>query len=271
MDGGHDGPKRIRRLDQVYNDAARTTTAPVDYTRPMTNGVDQLALEVHDLQRIGYADAYAEQVRYRDALIEARRDEIEPLPPMHLLLLEHDPPVITVSRRPTAGQHLVASPERLRELGIEVAETDRGGDITYHGPGQIVGYAILDLKRLQFGVNDYMRWLEQIVIDTLAEFSIQAQRDDEATGVWVGTAGPTSAKICALGVRVSRWITMHGLALNVCTDLSHFETIVPCGLTGRPVTSMHRVLGEGRGSDIAKVKQVLAETFQRSVRERMSD
>ncbi len=225
-------------------------------------------LEVIDLGRMAYAPAYEMQVKHRDALVEARQrgagDE-----PMRLLLVEHEP-VITVSRRPGADRHLIASPAELNRLGIEVCETDRGGDITYHGPGQIVAYPILDLQRLDLGVAAYMRLLEGIIIRTLARFEIEAKRDPGATGVWVddpaaGTGGrPVAAKIAALGIRVSRWITMHGLALNVATNLDHFRAIVPCGLVGRPVTSMRRLLGEASPT-VDEVKAAMVEEFRAAV------
>lgn len=217
---------------------------------------------------MAYAPAYEMQVKHRDALVEARQrgagDE-----PMRLLLVEHEP-VITVSRRPGADRHLVASSAELNRLGIEVRETDRGGDITYHGPGQIVAYPILDLQRLDLGVAAYMRLLEGIIIRTLARFGIEAKRDPGATGVWVDDphgsidGGAASAKIAALGIRVSRWITMHGLALNVATNLDHFRAIVPCGLVGRPVTSMRRLLGEASPT-VDEVKAAMVEEFRAAV------
>ncbi len=222
-------------------------------------------LQFLDLGRLPYAEAYEAQLAHVEEVLAAReagRPEAG-----RILFVEHDPPVITVSRRPTARQHLIATPEMLARSGVTVAETDRGGDITYHGPGQQVVYPILDLNFLGLRLHQYMRLLEQVVIDTLADFDIQAERDCSATGVWVpsegatgrdGTPSPTSAgeegppdlpvpppaKICAMGVRVKRWISMHGLALNVTTDLQHFQLIVPCGLAGRPVTSMAALLGE---------------------------
>lgn len=180
---------------------------------------------------------------------------------MHLLLVEHDPPVITISARKTARQHLVATPDMLARAGVEVCETDRGGDITYHGPGQLVVYPILDLNTLGLRLHGYMRLLEQVVIDTLARFGIEGHRDEAATGVWVG-----DSKICAMGVRVSRWVTMHGLALNVTTNLDHFDLIVPCGLVGRGVTSMARELGEACPS-MDEVKEALASCFSARVAE----
>ena len=162
-----------------------------------------------------------------------------------ILTVEHDP-VITVSKRPGAEAHVLASPELLLRHGVRVVPTDRGGDVTYHGPGQLVVYPIIDLNRLGLRIHGYMRCLEQAVIDTLATFGIPAQRDPDATGVWVeastrGGHAPELAKICAMGVRVRRWVTLHGLAINVDTELAHFDLINPCGLD-RPVTSMHTQL-----------------------------
>ena len=224
----------------------------------------QSVLEVRDLGEIPYADALDLQRRAQRALIEARGREGWGGGPMTLFLLEHVPPVITVSRRKTAIRHLVAGDRPLREAGVEVAETDRGGDITYHGPGQLVAYPILDLNRLGLRLHGYMRLLEQVVIDTLADFGIEGVRDPPTTGVWVGPDGQ-GAKICAMGVRISRWVSMHGLALNVTTNLDHFDLIVPCGLSGRSVTSMQRELGATcPGMD--EVKGALAGRFESSLR-----
>lgn len=217
-----------------------------------------------DLGRIAYAEALEIQRRTHADLVASRgADDATSRGPMTVFLLEHDPPVITISRRPGAEAHLVASRELLARHGVTVAETDRGGDITYHGPGQLVAYPILDLNRLGLRVHSYMRLLEQIVIDTLAEFGVAGERDASATGVWVGdvASGATaSRKICAMGVRVSRWITMHGLALNVDTNLDHFGLIVPCGLVGRGVTSLRAELG-ARAPDMNEAKRRLAARF----------
>ncbi len=230
-------------------------------------------IEVRDLGRISYADGLAIQ-RGTHAEVLARRDRAEDAP-MPIYLLEHDPPVITVSRRPGVADHLVATPELLAQHGVTVAETDRGGDITYHGPGQLVAYPILDLNRLGFRVHGYMRWLEQVVIDAIAGYGVVGHRDACATGVWVGgeggaadggatcEAGHASArggrKICAMGVRISRWVSMHGLALNVTTDMRHFGLIVPCGLVGRPVTSL--ALECSSPPTMREVKRRIAQTF----------
>ena len=154
-----------------------------------------------------------------------------------LLLLEH-PHVYTLGRR---GQqsHILASDEALTQLGVETHFTDRGGETTYHGPGQIVGYPIVNLRRWGGGVRKYVETLEQVLIGTLSEFGITAHSEGKPTGVWVG-----DAKIAAIGVRVSRSVTMHGFALNVCPDLSFFDHIVPCGMPGARVTSMAQELGQ---------------------------
>lgn len=209
------------------------------------------ALPVHDLGRMPYSEAYEAQCAHRDRLLAARESP-DDTPAGVLLLVEHDPPVITVSRRPAARQHLIATDDHLKSLGVEVHQTDRGGDITYHGPGQLVVYPIVDLNRVGLGLHEYMRRLEHAVIDACKIFGVDAHQDSCATGVWVGdnnsaddcSNAAAGAKICAIGIRVRRWVTTHGLALNVCPDLSHFSLIVPCGLPGRPVTSLREQLGE---------------------------
>jgi len=232
-----------------------------------------LPLLVRDLGRMNYADALAIQRQVHAGVVAGREAASNIKPTMVLLLVEHDPPVITISRRPGARQHLIATDAQLRAAGVEVAETDRGGDITYHGPGQLVVYPILDLNALGLRLASYMRFLEQVVIDVLARFEIEAQRDEgipPATGVWVQSrdaqglqsVGVTGAKkICALGVRISKWVSMHGLALNVTTNLDHFNLIVPCGLVGRSVTSMERELG-AKCPRMDEVKRVMVEQFR---------
>ena len=222
-------------------------------------------LQVQDLGRMDYAAALERQRVVHADLVAAR----EARPPMQLLLVEHDPPVITVSRRPGAERHVIVSDARLAELGVQKVETDRGGDVTWHGPGQLVAYPILDLHRLDLRIHGYMRFLEQAVIDTLAAFGVQGMRDEAATGVWVGEGAP-QRKICAMGVRISRWATLHGLALNVCPDLGQFELIVPCGLVGRPVTSLQRELGS-RAPSMEQVKNRLDDRLMQAVGERLNE
>lgn len=210
-----------------------------------------------DLGRRSYEDAYAVQTARRDAVLSWREEPGEH-PAGVLLMVEHDPPVITVTRRPGAAAHVTAAEEELRRAGVEVRATDRGGDVTYHGPGQLVVYPIVDLNRIGMNLHGYMRLLEEVVIAVCARFGVTGGRDktpDRATGVWVG-----GKKIAAMGVRVRRWVTMHGLALNVDPDMSHFELIVPCGLAGRGVTSLARELA-GDPPRMSEVKIALADEF----------
>lgn len=219
---------------------------------------------VVDLGRMSYERAFEEQTRQVEAAL-ARRDAGEPAPGV-LLLVEHDPPVITITRRPTARQHLLADAQTLQRHGVVVAETDRGGDITYHGPGQLVVYPILDLNWYGLKLHAYMRLLEDVIICTCAQFGVRAGREQDATGVWVQRQ-EDSAKICALGVRVRRWVSLHGLALNVTTNLRHFDLIVPCGLTGRRVTSLQQELG-GACPSLSLVKEATVAQFHRLLAEK---
>ena len=171
--------------------------------------------------------------------------------PALLLLLQH-PHVYTLGRR-GAETDILASPDTIHELGVEVYHTDRGGEVTYHGPGQLVGYPILDLRAAGMGPLAYVRTLERVIISTLAELGIHATSEDRPTGVWVN-----DAKIAAIGVRVSRGVTMHGFALNVNSDLSYFNHIVPCGMPGASVTS---IAEQGVASGIHDVIDALAAHF----------
>ncbi len=243
-----------------------------------TQSAHSTDLQVRDLGRMPYGEAFQLQKRLQRQVIESRqRTDSGPIIG-YLLLVEHDPPVITISRRPGARRHLTAGDEQLRAAGVEVAETDRGGDITCHGPGQLVVYPILDLNVLRLRLHSYMRFLEQVVIDTLAQFGIAGVRDECATGVWValpsppgtpgqgvGGEGVSNAKICAMGVRVSRWVSMHGLALNVTTNLDHFDLIVPCGLAGRTVTNMQHELGEEKCPTMGEVKSAISRVFANTI------
>jgi lipoyl(octanoyl) transferase len=226
-------------------------------------------LPVIDLGRCPYTRAFGIQ-REHHAEILAARDTDTPIIG-RLLLVEHDP-VLTITRRPGSRDHLLADADRLDALGIAVEETNRGGDITYHGPGQIVVYPIVDLNALKLRLHDYMRQLEAAVIDTIAGYGITGQRDESATGVWVRPGPPSGekppAKIAAMGVRVQRWITLHGLALNVRPDMSHFETIVPCGLADRTVTSLERELGDAC-PEMEQVKTDLVAALKKRLLERV--
>ncbi len=223
-------------------------------------------LEIRDLGRMPYREALSLQ---RSLQAEVAAAAAEGIPRGLLLLVEHDPPVITVSRRPGAAGHVLADDARLAAVGVERCETDRGGDVTYHGPGQLVAYPIVDLRAIDLRIHGWIRLLEAVVIDVLADHGIDAGRDPGATGVWVGRGpadpdGRGGRKIAALGVRVSRWITMHGLALNVDPDLSHFDLIVPCGLVGRPVTSMAREAA-GEAPSMARMKVDLARALSNRI------
>jgi lipoyl(octanoyl) transferase len=205
------------------------------------------ALEVRRLGVVGYADA----LELQKSLVEQRKAGTIP---DQLLLLEH-PPVITlgVKTRNDRG-HIVASADLLARKGVEVFETGRGGDVTYHGPGQLVGYPIIDLKPERCDVHRYVRDIEEVLIRTAAAFGIEAGRVEGLTGVWVGRD-----KLAAIGVRISRWVTSHGFALNVTTDLSHFDFIIPCGIVGRGVTSIQRLLG--RAVPLEEVESAVTDAF----------
>ena len=204
-------------------------------------------LEVRRLGVVPYADALQMQ---RELVEERRANRIPDL----LLLLQH-PPVITLGVRGDGGRsHVVATGERLAALGIEVCETGRGGDVTYHGPGQIVGYPILDLRPDRCDVHRYVRDLEEVMIRTCESYGVAAGRIAGLTGTWV-----RAEKIGAVGVRISRWITSHGFAFNANTDLSFFDLIVPCGLHDHGVTSLRQLLG--RAIPTTAVEEVLTDHF----------
>ena len=204
--------------------------------------------QLHDLGLLTYSDALAIQ---KD-LVERRKQS---LIPDQLLIVEH-PHVITLGRNGRM-ENLLASEEVLRRAGISFHPTDRGGDITYHGPGQIVGYPILDLREWKRDVVAYVRAIEQTIIGALAEFDIDAGRLSGCSGVWVD-----NKKVAAIGVHISRWVTSHGFALNHTTDLSYFQYIVPCGLT-KPVTSMHALGSHASREEVtAALARNFAEQFQ---------
>ena len=217
-------------------------------------------LVVRDLGRMAYLPALQLQRQVHQRVLDQQS-------PQTLLLVEHDP-VITLSGRRDVTQNLLANPQELTALGIEVADTDRGGDITYHGPGQLVAYPIIRLSPLGLNVGRYMRWLEQVAIDTVATFDVEAERIEGCTGVWIdasrrdgSTATRRMNKLCALGVRVRKNVTMHGLALNVTTSLQHYRTIVPCGLVDKGITTLQQLLGAGC-PDMRSVKAELGRQMQ---------
>ena len=176
-----------------------------------------------------------------------------------LLFVEH-PHVYTMGKSGDLG-NLLADDERLKAIDAEFFRTNRGGDITYHGPGQLVGYPILDLDEYFTDIHRYLRTLEEVIIATLAEYGIHGDRSPGETGVWLDVGSPFARKICAMGVRASRWVTMHGWAFNLNTDLRYFEYIIPCGIKDKAVTSLQRELG--RRVDEAEVKALVAGHFAR--------
>lgn len=191
------------------------------------------------LGRIGYQEAWDLQKRIQSRLIEAKRSTPKRDVPHVLLLVEH-PPVYTLGQSGDAA-HLLASRDELEALGATFYKIDRGGDITFHGPGQQVGYPILDLDRFTPDLHVYLRTLEEVMIDVCASYGIEAGRVAGRTGVWVGPdARGAERKVCAFGIRCSRWVTLHGWALNVHTDLAFFDRIVPCGIADRGVTTLSR-------------------------------
>lgn len=204
-------------------------------------------LEVRRLGVVPYSEALALQ----RALVEERRAERIP----DLLLLLQHPPVITLGVKGDGGRgHVLATPAALEAHGVELHEAGRGGDVTYHGPGQIVGYPILDLKPDRQDVHRYVRDLEEVMIRVCAEFGVTAGRIKGLTGTWVG-----GDKIGAIGVKISRWITSHGFAFNVNTNLEHFQLIVPCGIEGHGVTSLRRLTG--REVDLEGVEALFVRHF----------
>lgn len=202
-----------------------------------------------DVWRLGLVE-YEDGLTLMERLVAARKDGRIP---DSLFLLEH-PHTLTQGRR-TKAEHLLLSPAQAAALGVEIFETGRGGDVTWHGPGQIVGYPILDLHHGRMDAHRYVRDLEEVIIRALADFGVEAGRISGLTGVWVG-----QTKIAAIGVRLSRWVTSHGFALNVNADLRGFSWIVPCGISDRGVTSMDRLLGAP--VDRTKVEEALVRHFQ---------
>ena len=209
------------------------------------------------VRRLGRVD-YQAGLDLQAALVEDRRaGRIGDT----LLLLEH-PPVITLGVKTRQGpKHILASEDELARQGVTVHETGRGGDVTYHGPGQLVAYPIFDLKPDRCDVHKYVRDLEEVLIVALRTFGIEGKRVNGLSGVWVGEPD-RERKIAAIGVRISRWITSHGFALNIATNLQHFQLIVPCGIAGRGVTSMEVELG--RAVSMADVEAAVVPAFSKT-------
>ena len=215
-----------------------------------------------DLGRMDYKQAWEYQESLLQQALEAKRSAESGGIKHHLLFVEH-PPVYTLGKSGKA-EHILISEARRIEKGIQFFNTNRGGDITFHGPQQLVGYPILDLEKFYTDIGRYLRALEEIIILSLAEWGITAGRSPGETGVWLDAdVKGRERKICAMGVRCSRWVTMHGFALNVNTDLDYFNHIIPCGIRAKSVTSMERELGSAVAMDAVKetVKKQFATVF----------
>lgn len=205
--------------------------------------------KIIELQDLGQQD-YKETWEYQEALFQSildlkiknRREETNLPTPNYLLFVEH-PHVYTLGKSGHM-ENMLLNEEQLAEKGATFYKINRGGDITYHGPGQIVGYPILDLDNFFTDIHKYLRFLEEVIILTLAEYGLEAERSEGETGVWLDVGTPFARKICAMGVRASRWVTMHGFALNVNADLGYFDNIIPCGIEGKGVTSLNVELGK---------------------------
>lgn len=218
------------------------------------------------LQDLGYKD-YKETWDYQeslfkgivDAKIKNRREGLTELTPNYFLFVEH-PHVFTLGKSGDMD-NLLVDEKVLAEKHATFYKINRGGDITYHGPGQIVGYPILDLDNFFTDIHKYLRFLEEMVILTLAEYGLKAERSPGETGVWLDVGTPFARKICAMGVRASRWVTMHGFALNVNADLGYFDLMIPCGIKDKAVTSLNVELGKPE-IDMEEVKQKLLRHFE---------
>ncbi|WP_027137639.1 lipoyl(octanoyl) transferase LipB [Gaetbulibacter saemankumensis] len=194
-----------------------------------------------------------------DAKIKNRREDAGIETPNYFLFVEH-PHVYTLGKSGDAANMLLDE-RQLKDKGATFYKINRGGDITYHGPGQIVGYPILDLDNFFTDIHKYLRFLEEVIILTLAEYGLKAERSEGETGVWLGVGTPFARKICAMGVRASRWVTMHGFALNVNADLGYFDNIIPCGIRGKAVTSLNVELDQDT-VNIDEVKEKLLKHFR---------
>ena len=218
-------------------------------------------VKITELGFLPYSEAWDIQEEYFSNTIAVKRQnrqlDSSILTENHLLLVEH-PPVFTLGKSGKID-HLLLKEEVLKSKGIAFFKTNRGGDITFHGPGQLVGYPILDLDNFFTDIHKYLRYLEEIIIKTLSDFGLNSARSDGETGVWLDLGTPFARKICAMGVRASRWVTMHGFALNINTDLSYFDYIVPCGIQGKGVTSIAKELK--REVDPSLVKAAVLKNF----------
>ena len=220
-------------------------------------------VQLEDIGRMPYQEAWDYQNDLFQEIISIKlenRERENALSLPHYFLFTEHPHVYTLGKSGDLS-NLLLNEKELEAKGISFFKSNRGGDITYHGPGQIVGYPIIDLESFKPDIRWYMRSLEEVIIQVLAEYGISGGRSDGETGVWLDVGTPFARKICALGVRTSRWVTMHGFALNVNTDLGFFDHIIPCGIRGKAVTSMAAELG--KEIDIAEVKTKITQHFEK--------
>ena len=217
---------------------------------------------LQDLQSKDYKETWDYQTELLDAIIAIKRQnrvsETQKETPNHFLFVEH-PHVYTLGKSGDQS-NLLINEKQLEERGATYYKINRGGDITYHGPGQIVGYPILDLENFFTDIHKYLRLLEEVIIKTIAEYGLKGERSKGETGVWLDVGTPFARKICAMGIRSSRWVTMHGFALNVNTDLGYFDNIIPCGIRGKAVTSIAAELN--RKLDLEEVKEKILQHFK---------
>lgn len=219
-----------------------------------------------NLQNLGYKD-YKETWDYQESLfkeildlkIKNRRQNLNEITPNYLLMVEH-PHVYTLGKSGDIKNLLISETE-LEKRQAKYYKINRGGDITYHGPGQLVGYPILDLDNFFTDIHKYLRFLEECIILTLKDYGLKAERSPGETGVWLDVGTPFARKICAMGVRASRWVTMHGFALNVNADLGYFDHIIPCGIEGKAVTSLNVELGKNE-IPLAEVQEKVLKHFE---------
>ncbi|MEK9602865.1 MAG: lipoyl(octanoyl) transferase LipB [Flavobacteriaceae bacterium] len=218
-------------------------------------------VKVSDWGALSYDAAWERQEQFFSDIIAQKKENRNletPLPTDNFLFWVEHPPVFTLGKSGKI-EHLLLQQKEIKAKGISFFKTNRGGDITFHGPGQIVGYPILDLDNFFTDIHKYLRYLEEVIIRTLADYDLHGARSDGETGVWLDLDTPFARKICAMGVRASRWVTMHGFALNVNTDLSYFDHIVPCGIQGKGVTSLAQELK--KQVDTQEVKKHLLQHF----------
>jgi len=229
-------------------------------------------IEIQELGLKDYKDTWEYQEKLfkeiLDVKIRNRREDAGLETPNYFLFVEH-PHVYTLGKSGDLS-NLLISEEKLAEIGATFYKINRGGDITYHGPGQIVGYPIIDLENFFTDIHKYLRFLEEMVILTLADYGIKAERSKGETGVWLDVGTPFARKICAMGVRASRWVTMHGFAFNVNSNLGYFDHMIPCGIKGKAVTSLNVELGKKEVS-ISEVKEKLKKHFTTLFEAEMSE